>query len=212
MRICGIDEAGRGSMVGPLVIAGVATDREADLREMGARDSKELSPDARNELYDAIKGMADTRVETIQPAEIDRAVRHHGLNGLEARHMASIARALGGTTTYVDSCDVDADRFGRTISRISGRAISSHHRADSQFPVVSAASIIAKVERDRVVDRLGIGSGYPSDPESVRFLRSYYERNGEMPAYARQTWQPVRQIMGPMYHKLLPEGQERLFG
>ena len=199
-------------MVGPLVIAGVATDDEAGLGRIGARDSKELGPAARKALHDAIMGMAETSVRIIPPGEIDRAVRGRGLNGLEARHMASIARELGADTTYVDSCDVDEERFGREIARMSGRTISSHYRADSVFPAVSAASIIAKVGRDRAVSRLGLGSGYPSDPESVRFLRSYYAREKAMPPYARMTWLPVRQIMGPMHAKLLPEGQERLFG
>ncbi|MDA7960350.1 MAG: ribonuclease HII [Nitrosopumilus sp.] len=197
MDVCGIDEAGRGSMVGPLVVAGVAADRPGlrMLRSMGVRDSKRLSPASRERLYGMIRSVARVSVSKVPPRSIDASVRRHGLNDLEARYMARVAAALGSRTTYVDACDVDAARFGRRVSELSGLRIRSHHRADSRFAIVSAASIIAKVERDRAVARLGLGSGYPSDPVCRRRLARLYAEAGSMPSFARKSWRPVAAMM-----------------
>lgn len=199
MRVCGIDEAGRGSMVGPLVVAGVALDESGldAVIKMGVKDSKLLDAESRNRLYDEITRTLDYHVEMITPDQIDGAVAWHDLNKLEATHMAVIARKFRAETTHVDSCDVNEGRFGRTISEMSGGLkIDSRHHADALYPVVSAASIVAKVTRDKEVARLGIpGSGYPSDESSVEYLRSYYSEHKRMPTFARKKWEPVERIV-----------------
>ena len=203
MLVCGVDDAGRGSMLGPLVIAGVCIrkDRMQDLVQLGIRDSKRHTPAARRRLFPRIKEVADSyHIVCAPPRSVDASVRWHGLNILEARYMARVVSKLGPDTAYVDSCDVDTARFGKSVSRMSGNCrVRSYHRADSRFVVVSAASILAKVTRDAAIRRLArshkVGSGYPSDRRAVSFLRSYYAENGAMPSFARKSWKPVRRIL-----------------
>ena len=210
--VCGVDDAGRGSMIGPLVIAGVAVKRGGigRLREIGVRDSKALSPARREELYGRITGAAHCwHASRIGPSTIDRSVARHRLNALEAAYMARVISRLGAGTAYVDACDVDAGRFGRTVSsmvrgRGRGCTVHSHHRADSRFEVVAAASIVAKVVRDREVARIArrhggrdvVGSGYPSDGRTVRFVEKWIaESGGTAPPFARSSWKPVRAML-----------------
>lgn len=212
MIVCGVDDAGRGSMIGPLVVAGVAVGRGGieRLREIGVRDSKELSPARREEMYGRIVEAADGwHASRIGPSTIDRSVRRHRLNALEAAYMARVISRLGAGAAYVDSCDVDAGRFGRAVSsmvrgRAAGCAVRSHHRADSRFEVVAAASIVAKVTRDREVARIArrhggrdaVGSGYPSDARTVRFVEGWIAENGgKAPPFARSSWKPVRAML-----------------
>ncbi len=203
MQVCGVDDAGRGSMLGPLVIAGVSVEKKnlRKLSALGVKDSKKLSPKKRQELYMSIIRLADDyHVVAIPPRSIDTSVKKHCLNGLEARYMARVVSKLDPDNAYVDSCDVNPARFGREISRLSGRhKIRSHHHADSKFVIVSAASIIAKVTRDKAIKRLqnvhNLGSGYPSDSTTVRFVTAYYQKNGTLPSFVRKSWKPVRTII-----------------
>lgn len=203
MRVCGVDDAGRGSMLGPLVIAGFAIGRSKlrRLADLGVRDSKQLSPRRREELYCELVRLADSyQILRIPVRSIDASVRRHGLNALEAKYMARAVSRLGPDVSYVDSCDVNPARFGAEVSRLSGGGrVRSYHRADSRFAVVSAASILAKVARDRAVARLGdrseIGSGYPSDRRTVGFVRRYHARNGDLPPFVRKSWKPARRLL-----------------
>ena len=203
MQICGIDEAGRGSMLGPLVIAGISLDKKnlRKLSSLGVKDSKKLSPKLRESLYkQIIKIVDDYHVAKISPKSIDASVKKHCLNGLEAKYMAKVVSKLNPDTSYVDSCDVNPQRFGKEISRLSdNHKIKSYHHADSRFVVVSAASILAKVTRDRAIAKLrkdyDLGSGYPSDSLTVKFVTKYYKKNHEMPNFVRKSWKPIQKIV-----------------
>jgi len=203
VQICGIDDAGRGSMLGPLVIAGVSLDKKnlKKLSALGVKDSKKLSPKLREHLYKKIiKIVDDYYVAKISSKSIDVSVKKHGLNDLEAKYMAKVVSKLNSHTSYVDSCDVNPARFGRKISEMSdNHKIKSYHHADSKFVIVSAASIIAKVTRDKAIMKLrkdhNLGSGYPSDPVTVKFVAEYYKKNQTMPSFVRKSWKPVQKIM-----------------
>ena len=185
MLVAGVDEAGRGCVLGPLVVAGVAVKSE-DLQllaELGVKDSKLLSAKKREALYPEIVRLAQSyRVIKVAPYLIDRVVRSnrklHKLNRLEAQTMAKVIEALKPDEAYVDAADVLEQRFGNHISEcltVKTRIISQH-KADRTFPVVSAASIIAKVERDSEVAKLRVkygdfGSGYLTDEKTMIFLR-----------------------------------------
>ena len=204
MQICGIDDAGRGSMLGPLVIAGILLDKKniRKLSALGVKDSKKLSPKLRESLYKKILEIVDDyHVAKISPRIIDASVKKHCLNGLEAKYMAKVVARLNPDVSFVDSCDVNPSRFGRNISQLSGNhKIKSYHHADSRFVVVSAASILAKVSRDRAIlklrEKYDLGSGYPSDSTTVKFVTKYYVKNNEMPNFVRKSWKPVQKIMG----------------
>jgi ribonuclease HII len=205
MLVAGVDEAGRGCVLGPLVVAGVAVKSE-DLQllaELGVKDSKLLSAKKREALYPEIVRLAQSyRVIRVAPYLIDRFVRSsrklHKLNRLEAQTMAKVIEALNPDEAYVDAADVLEQRFGNHISEcltVKTRIISQH-KADRTFPVVSAASIIAKVERDSEVAKLRVkygdfGSGYLTDEKTMVFLRQLLAEDGEYPGFIRKSWKPA---------------------
>jgi len=202
MKICGIDDAGRGSMIGPLVIAGISIEKKnlKKLKAIGVRDSKKLTPKMREILYKKITKIVDNYyVVRISPQTIDRSVLKHNLNHLEAKTMAKVVLKLKSQISYVDSCDVDYKRFGKEISSLSSNAkIKSYHHADSRFVTVAAASIIAKVSRDRSIHRLktnfDLGSGYPSDKKTIRVVKKILSKKKSVP-FIRMSWKPVQKIM-----------------
>ena len=203
-RILGIDEAGRGSVLGPLVVGGflLRSDRLEALRATGARDSKELSPSAREQVYAKLPTVGECRSVVLTPREIDRFVAHGRLNELEARAFGSLVRLLSPDVAHVDACDTDADRFGRRVAHWAGSSarVEACHHADRDDVVVGAASIVAKVRRDRAIDRLRhrlgreIGSGYPSDRRTVEFLRDYLAHSAAPPPWVRKEWATMQRV------------------
>jgi ribonuclease HII len=173
---------------------------------MGVKDSKLLSPESRERLYGEIKAIVpNSMVLKIPPREVDEYVRHRKkhtkLNYLEAIYMARVINELDGDIAYVDASDTDVNRYAEQIEEHLTRKVKvvSTHFADRIFPVVSAASILAKVERDREIaalrDRHGdFGSGYPSDPRTIEFLEGWMESHSEAPAFARLTWKTWKRI------------------
>jgi len=201
--ICGVDEAGRGSLLGPLVIAGVSLKRSKirKLSSMGIRDSKKLTPAARERLYKKIiEYVDDYYIARINPKTIDRSVKKHQLNSLEAKYMAKVISKLKPNISYVDSCDVNPKRYGKEINKMAKRGkIRSYHHADSRFVIVSAASIIAKVNRDKAIAKLrkehDLGSGYPSDRKTINFVSKYISNRKEIPSFVRKSWKPVQSML-----------------
>src|SRR5919109_1781788 len=148
----GVDEAGRGSIVGPLVVAGIGIreSKIALLYEMGTKDSKVLSPKARARLFGEIMKIIDSVcIHKIDPVEVDCSVTLRGLNRLEAKVMASVINNIGVDEVYVDCCDVNTQRYREYMEchlTCKPRLYSLHH-ADVTNMAVSAASIIAKITR-----------------------------------------------------------------
>ena len=194
-------------MLGPLVIAGISLDKRKlrKLSALGVKDSKKLTAKRREELYKEIISLVDYHYVTkISPKSIDTSVANHGLNKLEAKYMAKVITKLDPDTSFVDSCDVNPKRFGKEISRLSNnKKIRSYHHADSRFTVVSAASILAKVTRDRAIARLrkdhDLGSGYPSDTKTIKFVKKYYKNQKTIPKFVRKSWKPTKKIIGKNY-------------
>ncbi len=206
VRILGVDEAGRGCVMGPLVVAGVLIDErgQARLLELGVKDSKLLSRRKREHLAEEIRQIAiNTHIIKLPPSEIDKAVSNrrklHKLNRLEAKTMAMVIEALKPDIAIVDASDVLASRYGQHIEECLSFNVQvvSEHKADTNYPVVSAASIIAKVERDRNIDELkaqhgDFGSGYMSDPKTSTFLKALARRQAAYPNFVRRSWKPAR--------------------
>ena len=202
MLVCGVDDAGRGSVLGPLVIAGIVIKRTKvnQLKNQGIRDSKKLTPLARERLYRKIINIVDDYYVTrISPKIIDKSVFNHALNHLEAQYMAKVISKLSPSIAIVDACDVNPRRFGKEISKLTSHSkIKSYHHADSKFVVVSAASILAKVSRDRAITKLkkkyNVGSGYPSDPKTKAFVKKSIKRI-ESFTFIRKSWKPVQILL-----------------
>ncbi len=206
--IAGVDEAGRGPMIGPMVICGILvdSDRLQELVKIGAKDSKTLTHKRRLVLKAQIEKItAKIEIRTVSAADIDRLRKRTTLNEIEVTEFASIAKALNPKEIYLDAADVIAERFGSKIGELSGIAskgakIVSEHKADAKYPVVSAASIIAKVERDLAIERFhqkygDFGSGYPNDPKTVKFVKNLVRNGEKLPPIIRKSWESVRRIV-----------------
>jgi len=205
--IAGVDEAGRGPMIGPLVVCGVllSPDNIPELKKIGARDSKTLTPSRRLALNHKVRDLAiKVEIRILSAADIDRLRKRTTINEIEVAEFVSVVKSLKPQEVYLDAADVNAKRFGKKIGELSGIAamgavIVSEHKADSKFPIVSAASIVAKVERDRLIEEMhqkygDFGSGYPSDPKTINFVKSLFEEGLTIPPIVRQSWDSVRKI------------------
>ena len=208
MQIAGVDDSGRGSVIGPLVIAGVLLD-EKDLQifsDLGVKDSKCLSRRRREKLCEEIKKLVlKYHVMKLSPAEIDKVVRSgiklHKLNRLEAKTMAKVIETLKPDIAYVDASDVLPERYKNHIMELLpfNVKIISEHKADANYPIVSAASIIAKVERDKVISELtakygNMGCGYATDPKTLEFLEKWIRKFDSYPDFVRVSWKTVKRI------------------
>lgn len=212
LRVCGVDDAGRGPVIGPLVIAGILIEEKKieALRTLGVKDSKMLLASARTRLSKEIPEVIDDyHIVELSADQLDRIVnrapKFQRLNLLEAKAMAQVIDKLKPDIAYVDSSDTRPERFKNNISDCLSFAprIVSEHKADINYPVVSAASIMAKVHRDARVDEIKkeygeIGSGYAHDPATARFLRNYYTQHGDFPPIVRRSWKTLRNIVADL--------------
>ncbi|MCI4337198.1 MAG: ribonuclease HII [Thermoplasmata archaeon] len=204
-RILGIDEAGRGSLLGPLVVGGFVTaaSTAATLPALGIRDSKLLSAPQRERAYATIGPLGVRLALHLSPGTIDAHVRRGGLNDLEAKAFGQLARRAGVQRVFVDACDPVAIRFGESVRRWAGGTVEvdARHHADRTIPVVAAASIVAKVRRDRAVARLSLslggalGSGYPSDARTTEFVRSFLAEGRPAPSWLRASWKTMDRLL-----------------
>lgn len=209
--IVGVDEAGRGPVMGPLVVAGVAVESDVRLRQLNCRDSKKLSPERREALAPEIEKVSKFELVVIPAERIDVMRAEMSLNDFEAKLFAQVIEKLHPETAYVDAADVDEIEFKRSVRRELrfDVEIVSQHNADELFPVVSAASILAKVRRDsemrRIEGAIGrtIGSGYTSDADTIAFLEAWIREHGSLPPHTRASWDTARRLLAvSKNHKL----------
>jgi len=204
--ICGIDEAGRGSVIGPLIIAGISIKKSniKKLEGIGVRDSKALTRNKRNFLFYKILDLSEfVCIYKVDCKTIDENVYQRKLNKLEGGIMSTIIKHLAVDIAYVDSCDVNINRYTNylksNLNFENNTRVIAMHKADRINPAVSAASIIAKVIRDREIQILeenfqNIGSGYPSDKKTMYFLNTWIKEYKEFPYFVRKSWRPIRKI------------------
>lgn len=200
--ICGVDEAGKGSVLGPLVVAAVGVSSEDRLTDLGVRDSKQLAPKERERLYAKIRRRCKVATVSIDAQEIDAIRTEMTMNACVARAHAQVITKLAPSRAIVDACDVNCFRYAEMVKAHLSPAceIISEHHADERFMVVSAASIVAKVVRDREITKLAkkygeIGSGYPSDPVTIRWLTGYIWEHPLPPPIARRSWKTVENLL-----------------
>jgi ribonuclease HII len=206
--ICGADEAGRGPCFGPLVVAGIVVENDTELVRIGACDSKQLTPRRRELLAPMIQKIASKYEIIVMPAaDIDDLRKTMTLNELEVFVYSKIIEKLKPDVCYVDAVDVKEERFGRDIlSHLSYKPrMISEHKADVNYPIVGAASILAKVTRDEHVRRIAqelepkldlpLGSGYPADPVTKKFLSTWVSRFGSLPPHVRTSWETCQKLI-----------------
>jgi ribonuclease HII len=206
--ICGVDEAGRGPVLGPLVVAGVTFKDDSELIKYRIRDSKQLTPKRREKLAEIIKKIAiDYEILIVPAKDIDDMRKVMTLNEIEVNAFTKVIKKLKPEICYVDSADVNEERFAMDIlSGLSSKPeIISKHKADENYPIVGAASIIAKTRRDEEIRKIAnelrnkldisFGSGYPADPITQRFMNTWVDRYGKLPPYTRHSWKTAQNIL-----------------
>ena len=202
--LCGVDEAGRGSVMGPLVVGAVFVEDDSILRNIGVKDSKKLTPKRREAMFDEITGSASHWTVTIASAEdIDLRRKEMSLNDVELHMFAEATSSYETETIYADCPDINESSFSDRLNGLVGNNVTviAKHKADDTYPVVSAASIVAKVTRDRMLDEIrsefkeNIGSGYPSDHYTMDFISGWIKENGFAPRHVRCSWEPVRKML-----------------
>ncbi len=186
--VLGIDDAGRGPLIGPMILAGVLLekDKEVFLKKNNVNDSKMLSHPTRIKLSQLIKESAIAfHITKTSPQEIDSSIKKGtNLNTLEAQKTAEIINALNTKKekiqVIVDCPSTNISAWKKTLLEFidspENLQVSCEHKADVNHPSVSAASIMAKVTREEEVEKLkkkygNFGSGYPSDPLTKNFLK-----------------------------------------
>ncbi len=213
MKIAGIDEAGKGPVIGPMCVGGVLLDEDKTntLKNLGVADSKKISPKKRPQLARQIEKYSEkVFVFEISANQIDELRKLMSMNDIMVVAFSKVLGQLHPEKAYVDAADVNEDRFGRRLleeykkncpERSETLSIISKHKADATYPVVSAASIVAKVRRDELIEELkkdigaDFGSGYPSDPKTKKFLADWYKENEELPDFVRHSWKTVENLM-----------------
>ncbi len=199
-KIVGIDEAGKGPVIGPLVVCGFAIDsnRLGELKEIGVRDSKRIPKRRREEIARKLRTLGNCEIIKINPNELDSLMKEKTINEVLYECYERIIDRLKPGRFFVDSPDVIPERLEERLRR-KGAEVVAEHKADEKYAVVSAASILAKVERDAEIDKLrkifgDFGSGYASDGKTRDFLREFLEKNGRFPECVRKSWKTLGKI------------------
>ena len=202
--VCGIEEAGRGPVIGPMVMCGVLIDEKdaSKLKAIGVKDSKLLTPKQREALFPKIKQVIKAHeIIIIFPGKIDQALQseHLNLNWLEALTSAEIINKLKPDKAILDCPSTNTKAYSAYVKKNLKKDIEliAEHKADEKYVVVGAASILAKVTRDREIEKIkkkigvNFGSGYPSDETTKKFLAQNWSR---YPAIFRKTWSSYKRV------------------
>ncbi len=211
-KLLGIDEAGRGPVIGSMFLAGVVMDEDKakEMRRKGARDSKKMSKGKRRQLYSTINEEAEAVYCTeVTAPEIDYKRQRISLNELEAEKIAGIIeQAIEDGESFdvlvVDVPDPDGERFMNRIRKYvdlpDDIEIKAEHGADETYPVCSTASIIAKVNRDKSVEEIEkeygieLRSGYSHEDKVIDYLKDILKEEGEFPDFVRTSWETAKRV------------------
>lgn len=199
MLIAGIDEAGRGPVIGPMVMSIVVIDSKYSekLKKIGVKDSKLLSKEDREKLYLEIKKIAN-EIHTIKinANEIDKKRLKYSLNEIEAKISIDLINKLKTDVKkiYIDCPQLSTEKYKEKIYAYleNHYELIVENKADFTYPIVSAASIIAKVERDFELNKiekkynLKLGCGYPHDKDTLNAINKLEK---VYPNFIRKSWQ-----------------------
>ena len=207
MIIAGIDEAGRGPCFGPMALGIYAIEKKDEnfLKELGVRDSKELLPSKREKLFPQLKSKGKHKVIILSSVQINDLMAQTNLNDIEAMQIAKLIEEVEADVYYIDSPDAVKGKFESRIRKYLPKdkqkvKIIAENKADSKYLVVGGASILAKVTRDKEIEKLcekygDFGSGYPSDPKTKKFLEEYVKKNKALPPFSRIFWSTCKVAM-----------------
>ncbi|MCK5476486.1 MAG: ribonuclease HII [Candidatus Aenigmarchaeota archaeon] len=209
MKILGIDEAGRGCVIGPLVMCGYQIDEnnnEFIQIESRLKDSKQLSKTKREELYSVLTKLTESKaiMGIVEVEEIDRKMAEISLNDIEEKCALDIISSSEAKEIYIDCFSTKKNMKEEFIKKAKKNVqIFLEFKADSKYKIVSAASIVAKVTRDNFIKKINekykkqgfiVGSGYPSDSITINFLNQYFKKFNKIPPEARTRWKTIENI------------------
>ncbi|MDY6778645.1 MAG: ribonuclease HII [Candidatus Nanohaloarchaea archaeon] len=207
MDIIGIDEAGRGPVIGSLFIGAVQVqETQLDaLDSLGLKDSKKLSEERRRDLGRQVEDFVETHhIREITASEIDELRELISLNRIEIRAFAQLIQQLQPDTAYIDLPEPDAEKFTaklrNELETDKDIDIIAEHKADDTYPIVSAASILAKNAREDHIEALhdkydnDFRSGYPHDQPTIDFLKTHLQEHGELPGETRTSWNTAKRL------------------
>ena len=208
MKILGVDEAGRGPVIGSMFISSfeIEEDKISELEEIGVKDSKKLSNRKREEIREKLDDIGDFTLREIEASQIDEMREVMTLNDIELQGFVEVMKYSDADRFTVDLPEPDGDRFIRKMkdelpSRFQSKSFVAEHGADDEYPEVSAASIVAKSAREAHVEELhqkygyDFASGYPHDKPTIEFLEKYMEEKGELPEETRMSWSTAEKIV-----------------
>ena len=214
VNVVAIDEAGRGPVIGPMVLCGVMMDEKDQfkLKILGVKDSKLLSPAQRIKVFDLLKNDIKYKAIVVSPEEIDNALfsENTNLNWLEADKSVEIMNHFNAERAILDCPSNNKENYvGYIRERLKNKnmEIKAEFKADRKYLAVGAASIIAKVIRDKEIDKLKkkynveFGSGYPSDEVTQNFLKKNYDKYD----FFRKSWAPYQNAKNAKSQKNLGE-------
>lgn len=216
MIIAGIDEAGRGCVLGPMVLAICAIDEKKDsfFRDIGVKDSKLLSKQKREDLFSVIEqNCIEYKIIVVPAEELNILMDGYSLNEIEAQKVVDLLKAIKSADKVIlDSPDTIAEKYTKRVRSILKKEdnkkfdkldILSEHKADYKYMSVACASILAKVTRDKLMNKL-VGfelSGYSSDPKTIDYLKNYFLEHKKFPEFTRLKWKTVDNIVKDLYQK-----------
>jgi ribonuclease HII len=202
VRVLGIDEAGRGCVLGPLVVAGFLAEGVGDdaLRAAGARDSKAITHVKRLAAREKLVALGSPDIRPILATEIDE----ENLNALEERIVVDLVQKWQPDLVIIDALG-HPRMIPALIERLKARVGASACRwvmepkADGTYPCCGAASIFAKTTRDAALEPLraefgDFGSGYPSDELTRKWLVGWLATGRPWPGFVRTRWETVRAL------------------
>lgn len=216
MKVLGADEAGRGAVLGPLVICGALIDEkdEPKLKELGVKDSKLLTPKQRERIAKELPKLVKYQLIIISPAEIDANVSGENgsnLNWLEAMKTVELVNMLQPDKAIIDCPSPNVKAYHEYIvERLMHKKVKiiTEHKADYKYLVVGAASILAKVTRDAEIEKIkkhtgeDCGPGYPANPITQAFLKKNWNKHPEL---FRHSWSTYKEVAGMKKQKKIGE-------
>lgn len=199
--IAGIDEAGRGSVLGPLVVCLAHCKRtdEKKLNRICKKDSKQLSAKQRAEVLAEITGFVTFKVHEISAEQINAQMEKHSLNDIEAKAMAELGKSIKESDIMIDLMDCYEWTFRKRMDKFGLKRFEAQHKADENYPIVAAASIKAKLTRDALIEKIKLetgvdfGSGYPSDPKTRKVLLNKEELK-KIDKFVRKKWKTLENV------------------
>lgn len=208
--VLGIDEAGKGPVIGSMFVAGVVIrkDKVQALRKLGVKNSKLLTKHMRNIMFNLVKTYAEKiYVREVKPNVIDKI----NINNILLEEFLNITRS--GLEEFndkiklviIDLPSMSPNKVKQAIMLLGFRGnIVVEHFADKKYATVSAASIVAKTYREKHIGALkktygDFGSGYPSDVKTVSWIKNFYRKEGYLPPIVRKSWKTIREIAPTEY-------------